>query len=338
MAILNRERWATALLGISLLLLGAGCVLLERWTEPTGLRFSHGVHVIDQELACEMCHEDIGVADAPGMPSPDTCAICHSELDAEKEPGDRVDSLFQDGVFLTSRTVPLQDEVHFSHLRHVEGAGACDACHASILEEGGADFDHPVVGMEGCMACHEERNQPNACATCHVEIDETWAPDTHHHQWTRLHGGRARAELDGMSDNCALCHRESSCVACHDEQQPANHTLQFRERGHGFFARMDRDNCAVCHQPASCVRCHEETTPRSHRGMWGSPKNTHCIGCHFPVQEEGCFTCHVATPSHALAKPKPAWHTPSMNCRQCHGLSQPLPHLDKGDDCNLCHH
>jgi hypothetical protein len=26
-----------------------------------------------------------------------------------------------------------------------------------------------------------------------------------------------------------------------------------------------------------------------------------------------------------------------MNCRQCHGMTAPLPHVDKGDDCNACH-
>ena len=49
------------------------------------------------------------------------------------------------------------------------------------------------------------------------------------------------------------------------------------------------------------------------------------------------MVCHKDTRSHALAAPKPAWHTPAMNCRQCHGVSQPLPHVDKGDNCNLCH-
>jgi hypothetical protein len=71
--------------------------------------------------------------------------------------------------------------------------------------------------------------------------------------------------------------------------------------------------------------------------MFGSPQNTHCLSCHLPLQGEGCFTCHKGTPSHQTAAPMPANHLPSMNCRQCHGLTAPLPHPDNGSLCTACH-
>jgi hypothetical protein len=42
-------------------------------------------------------------------------------------------------------------------------------------------------------------------------------------------------------------------------------------------------------------------------------------------------------PSHSTAAPQPPSHSPGMNCRQCHGISAPLPHVTKGEDCNICH-
>jgi hypothetical protein len=33
----------------------------------------------------------------------------------------------------------------------------------------------------------------------------------------------------------------------------------------------------------------------------------------------------------------PPGHTPGMNCRQCHGLTAPLPHADNGSECARCH-
>ena len=77
--------------------------------------------------------------------------------------------------------------------------------------------------------------------------------------------------------------------------------------------------------------------PDSHGGNWGGTQSVHCLTCHFPLSGESCAVCHKGTPSHLEAAPKPDWHTPAMNCRQCHGVGQPLPHVDKGDDCNACH-
>ena len=107
---------------------------------------------------------------------------------------------------------------------------------------------------------------------------------------------------------------------------------------------MDRQGCAVCHEPDSCDRCHAEVLPMNHRGLWGAPQDSHCLSCHFPLQSEGCIVCHKDAASHLLATPLPLNplppippHNPAMNCRQCHGISAPLPHMDKGDECTLCH-
>jgi hypothetical protein len=333
----------------TLLALGAaaaigGCALVGLGDDgPRG--FSHRIHVEGEELDCAMCHEDLAFADDPGMPSLDTCLLCHAELDVEKPEGEGVERLFTapadgDPEFAATRAAALDDEVVFGHLRHVDAGLECGDCHRGIERAEGIGPEL-AVPMARCVDCHAERDQPTACAACHTEVDTDWPPPSHALGWERLHGEVARSAHPGLptpaAESCSLCHAEETCAACHRVEPPRSHTHGFRLKGHGLLARMDRESCATCHEPASCERCHAETTPLSHGGMWGGTMALHCLGCHMPLEDNGCAVCHQATPSHALAPPKPRWHDPAMNCTGCHGAGVPLPHVDNGENCNLCH-
>jgi hypothetical protein len=321
----------------ALVAIAAGCAVMRAWRDGEApLAFSHRLHVGDQALECANCHADVEVSDAPGMPAPDTCSLCHDEIDPEKPAERHVASLFSDEIFLARHAAALDDEVIFSHLRHVNAGVACADCHAGI-EKSERILPEMHVPMAACTDCHERRSVVRECATCHTYVDTQWAPESHERDWTKAHGPMSRGASMDTAASCSLCHAPSTCATCHLEREPDDHDHFFRVRGHGLIARMDRDRCAACHQPDSCDRCHDETRPLSHVGPWGSPRSTHCLGCHQPLAGESCALCHQATPSHALAAPKPPDHTPAMNCRQCHGLSAPLPHVEKGDDCNACH-
>ncbi len=329
---------AARALAVMALVSCAGCMLIDVFRDDErGLVFSHRVHVIDEELACINCHETASVETDPGMPPIDVCGFCHDQLDAEKPPERRIEVLYDaDEDFLAARLSALGHEVVFDHLQHVEAVGDCGACHVDIEENEVVD-EHVRVLMDDCMACHADRTQPNECSTCHSVIERTWMPESHHQSWRKRHGRVCRRANPGPIDQCFLCHQESTCAACHQVVAPENHNAFWRLRGHAIVARVDRQNCAACHQPFSCDRCHQEVLPLSHSGMWGATRNTHCLTCHFPLPATGCLTCHKATPSHALGPPKPGWHTPTMNCRQCHGATLPLSHVDNGSNCNLCH-
>ena len=322
--------------GLSMAVSAAGCMLLSSLVGERALAFSHSVHVADQGLECVNCHENVEMEDDPGMPGPDVCELCHVEIDEEKPPERRIDTLFEESVYSAARVALLDDEVIFSHVQHTQAIEDCGACHTGIEtnERVGAAL---AVDMAACISCHTGQGIAAECATCHTYLDVDTEPQSHHHNWDKRHGKVVRAHSELTRDNCAICHQESTCAECHMSEPPANHSNAWRRRTHGVAAMMDRDNCAACHLPDSCDRCHAETLPRSHVGSFGAPRSRHCLSCHFPLKGEGCFTCHKETPSHSLAAPKPAWHTPAMNCRQCHGISQPLPHVDKGDNCNLCH-
>ncbi|MSR62507.1 MAG: hypothetical protein EXS08_08685 [Planctomycetes bacterium] len=338
MELLRRTRISPGALAALALLLCGGCILVDALrSRERGLVFSHRLHVLEEQLECVSCHESAEVEETPGMPSPDSCAVCHDELDAKLPPERAVAALFDAQLFRGVHASALADEVVFSHLAHVGPVGNCGACHREIDANEVVDKD-VAVSMEDCQRCHAEKQQPNECQSCHSEITRAWAPPNHARDWTKLHGRACRRTDPPTSDDCALCHQDSACEQCHRVEAPQSHDQNFRLRGHALLARVDRSSCATCHEPALCDRCHADVLPVSHlASTFGSTLNTHCLTCHFPLEGESCRTCHKTNPSHADGPPKPSWHNSAMDCRSCHGSSIPLSHVDNGSNCNLCH-
>lgn len=340
MAILSeRTRRASIFFAViaGLSLLGA-CMIGDMFGGSRRFAFSHEQHVGLEKLACINCHADAKRADAPGMPSPDACNVCHDEIDAKKPVERRVAQLFDGASYRATHAMKLGAEIVFSHKTHAGGANDCAACHAAIATNAAVDTSLALT-MSNCTSCHAAQSAKSECATCHREIRAEIAPATHANAWKKRHGGCAR-DQETTVDRCELCHREATCIACHRSEAPDNHTSEWLRRGHGATAMFDRQTCAACHEPDSCARCHRDTLPVSHVANFGAPRDNHCVVCHFPLSAEGCATCHTNTPSHRLATHKPAdpFHVTGANCRQCHGVSAPLPHVDNGDDCNACHH
>lgn len=335
----RRETLVSVLAAASAVALG-GCILLEmtglRAPAETGPAFSHRIHVQDEGMDCADCHVTVHEEDAPGMPVAMLCSLCHEGMDDEKPEELRAAALFPGGVLAPSGVL-LADEILFSHLQHVSAELDCAACHGGIAEADRTP-EYTALSMDDCMACHAKSGVSNECATCHSVIREDLMPPNHDMAWMQLHGSFANSGSGLASDQCSLCHQESSCTTCHQLVPPEDHTNFWRRRGHGFVAGLDRSRCQTCHQPDYCNQCHQHTEPMSHTGSFGGTLSTHCLSCHLPVQQTGCFTCHKDTSSHALAAPKPPDHFAAMNCRQCHGAGAPLPHVDNGADCNICHH
>jgi hypothetical protein len=317
-------------------LLIGGCIVFEKLgfvhTEPS---FSHARHA-EEGLSCDDCHAPAADDGPPGMPAAAQCELCHHDLDADKPPERQAAAFFVDGEPRDSGTPRLSSEVVFSHGYHTEMGLECDACHVGI-EASTAVEPALMLRMEDCQRCHAAAGVGPACATCHREIRTDARPPNHTGAWLRVHGTVVRGGSEGTANNCALCHTEASCNECHQAVPPPNHNNLWRLKTHGTIAGMDRQNCLVCHRTDFCERCHEDTPPLSHKGGWGSPLDKHCLACHFPLKSESCSVCHHGTPSHQLAAPLPDNHDPGMNCLQCHGLTAPLPHPDKGDACIKCH-
>lgn len=338
MALLNlrrpaRRARAIAVLSLSIL---AGCALVQAWLPGgTPFTFNHKVH-LDEGLECASCHAGAESTDQPGMPAPAGCALCHQEIDANKGADRQVASLFDGENYRATRSNHLDGEKLFSHQKHVTKGLECKVCHVGIEESTGITARRSIT-MDTCQDCHTEQKVQNECATCHQRIRIDQKPETHLFAWQQMHGPMSRAHDGSNAGKCSLCHTEDSCATCHLEQAPQNHNNYFRRRGHGASARMDRENCSACHRSDSCDSCHRDARPINHVGTWGAPLDNHCVSCHLPLAATDCATCHDGAPSHTTATALPSNHSPGMNCRQCHGLTAPMPHADNGATCTACH-
>lgn len=339
MALLNDStrslRGVNATLLALLVLAVTGCVLMQQlgWMDPP-VAFSHSLHV-ETGLSCDDCHTASGGDYARAEVA--TCLMCHEDIDSEKEPALHAATVMAAADAARASRPLRADDVIFSHAKHEQAGVGCTACHGDV--EAAVDLSSILApSMTDCTSCHVEQQAASDCRTCHSVLDTDVAPSTHAQAWMLTHGQVVRAELGHTVDDCAMCHTETSCVECHKDTAPASHNNAWRLRAHGIAASMDRESCDTCHTTDSCVRCHEDSRPISHVGSFAQPRNTHCLGCHEPLQQEqGCAVCHTSTPSHFSATSLPDDHSPAMNCRQCHGVEAPLPHVDNGSACIFCH-
>lgn len=154
---------------------------------------------------------------------------------------------------------PLERFEHGQHQAALEAAElSCQGCHAlGHPPEPGQDADaiSLMPGFEVCHGCHQgeqrRRRAPTRCSTCH---ETTPAPTDHGAGWLDHHGTEARLGVQACED----CHRDSACVACHEDRESIG--FQVHDRSwlavHGVAARVQPGECATCHTQAGCLSCH----------------------------------------------------------------------------------
>ncbi len=303
---------------------------------PTAVaEFSHQFH-LEMGASCTDCHD--GAAEgAARRANLESCSNCH----------DGGAPLYQ------SRKVAGEagmTGVIFSHEIHSEGMGLeCNQCHRGI-EQAERLTATLMPSMKLCMDCHGERGADAiSCGKCHSADIAGMKPASHREgNWRKLHGQVARmGKFKGDKRDCNLCHQQSYCSSCHQSELPRSHTNQFRVRGHGLMAGINRDQCSTCHTQDTCIRCHQTTPPstgpNAHRAGFGFPSNRHCVSCH--QTQNNCSTCHQQQVSHRgppapSGVPQHAGFVSNGTCGTCHrrgaGLSHPPP-LVSGFTCNNCH-
>ena len=299
--------------------------------------YPHDVHLGQEALECEDCHDFEDSAGLPTFPLHDDCADCHNE------PGDNdlLAAYFHAGEGRWAHAGRQREEIILAHAAHTSnGKVSCRECHEDVASSA-AIWSDVKMRMQDCVDCHRRTmSEPEKCSTCHQQLDRQVRPRTHDTAFMAAHGERWRvAGGDATVDQCSLCHTQGSCDDCHLTQRPRDHNQHWRGRGHGLLAGMDRSRCAVCHTRDTCDRCHSRERPRSHRSAFGGTRNSHCLGCHLPLgRGNDCAVCHFSTPSHDAAQPLPAnaahRFATEAQCRECHF---PPPHVDNGDACRFCH-
>jgi hypothetical protein len=130
--------------------------------------FSHQIH-LEKELVCTDCHEGVERGPRAGLPSINTCMICHSQIATDRPLIQQLTALQEKGIDLAWQRVynfNRQAHVRFEHAPHIKVGTPCSTCHGNQAQQSVAvravDMD-----MAFCVNCHRQKQASNDCLTCH---------------------------------------------------------------------------------------------------------------------------------------------------------------------------
>lgn len=143
---------------------------LGRRPEPVQpIEFPHNIHVGKQIACTEYCHEAVTMGPRAGLPSVNTCMICHAAIATEAPRIQQITKLQAEGRDLAWQRVfdyPEEAHVKFNHAPHIRAEVGCETCHGNIGEQTVARRNVNLT-MGTCVNCHNERKAPTDCLTCH---------------------------------------------------------------------------------------------------------------------------------------------------------------------------
>jgi hypothetical protein len=333
------EKRLTILLFLLLVIGLAGLAwayLSPQLTAPEGdIKFSHALHVGEQEVDCETCHASVdnsAESSDDNLPAMDVCGNCHDVEDAtgcgacHKNPDD------PGGYGILKR------ELIFSHKNHISRGAVCGACHKGVKTSVGAD---PAILplMKDCFVCHNDAQAMADCEKCHG--NELTLLDIHPVNWRHEHGARAASDPAW----CQGCHSEQSfCLDCHrgDNLRGEIHDLNYIYT-HGLDAKGKAADCSQCHDNQTfCVACHESGNrmPQRHslltwlddHGRYAREDVENCASCH-DNGDPTCARVGCHNDFDGVKGTDPRIHDPNAAQFDIHGPW----HNDQGYYCYQCH-
>ncbi|MDM8560032.1 multiheme c-type cytochrome [Candidatus Parabeggiatoa sp. HSG14] len=219
-------------LSSSIALAADDCVTCHTEVTP-GIVSQHEIskHATSEKATCSSCHgsshktnEDYKEAK---MPTPETCAVCHSEQVEQLQAGKH-----------QLAWIAMQTQAAYHGLPNAigkEGYRGCSGCHkigvkglklegtmldTKVVGDGGAEIAKYRYGNAQCDACHTrhsfkkaEAQDPRACANCHMGFD--------HPQWEMYMSSKHGLiwDMDGNKNDG----RAPTCQSCHMAE--GNHTV-----------------------------------------------------------------------------------------------------------------
>jgi hypothetical protein len=140
-----------------------------RSTPIQPIEFPHVTHV-EKGIACtEYCHETVTKGPEAGLPSVNTCLICHASIATDRPLIQQITAMQEKGIDLAWQRVYRFSErahVRFNHAPHIRANVECSTCHGDIAHQTVAQRN-VNLHMGDCVTCHRERNAPNDCLVCH---------------------------------------------------------------------------------------------------------------------------------------------------------------------------
>ncbi len=134
------------------------------------IQFNHRKHTQDLQLGCEVCHQYVRTGAHPGLPSLDTCAMCHQAQQGTTREAARVTELVTQGRPVAfAKLFRLPPHVFYTHRRHVGIANLeCTNCHGAIALTTRPPRRALVrIRMSVCLDCHRRMGQTQDCVACH---------------------------------------------------------------------------------------------------------------------------------------------------------------------------
>jgi hypothetical protein len=142
------------------------------WIKPRPVQpieFPHKTHIAKGLMCTEYCHESVTKGPIAGLPSVNTCMICHQAIATDRPLIKQITALSDKGLDLQWQRVygyTHAAHVHFNHAPHIRANIDCSTCHGDIANQTVAQRNVDLH-MGFCVNCHRQRNAPNECTTCH---------------------------------------------------------------------------------------------------------------------------------------------------------------------------
>lgn len=130
--------------------------------------FNHAAHRV---MNCNLCHEGAVEEIRATLPPLETCLKCHvsSPLSDSKSIAEW-DKAIKQGGFAWNKLTSVPPHVFFSHRRHTKfGKFDCATCHGDMQNlSQPAPLPMIRVTMDQCISCHQQQDQSEDCARCHM--------------------------------------------------------------------------------------------------------------------------------------------------------------------------
>ena len=178
--------------------------LSQNYAPDQPIKFSHLIHVKENNIDCLFCHNSPEFSRESGIPTTNVCMICHNKIKTgimtgQFEINKIIESFEKDKPIEWVKIHNLPDHVFFSHAQHVSvGKSECRTCHGDI-EEMHVTRQYATLSMGWCVKCHRETK---------VQFEENKYYSEHMELHADLKRGRIRmvtADKIGAND-CQTCH------------------------------------------------------------------------------------------------------------------------------------
>ncbi len=131
--------------------------------------FPHKTHIAKGMTCTDYCHESATKGPIAGLPSVNTCMICHAAIATDRPIIQAITERQQRGLDLAWQRVYgfyPESHVRFHHAAHLRAGVECATCHGNVAEQVVAErvVDHT---MNFCVSCHKAKQASNDCLVCH---------------------------------------------------------------------------------------------------------------------------------------------------------------------------